>query len=298
MQPKKRASMRLRWPWANRPAGPAGRVRTQINYVVKEERRPVSNLADPLLSHIPQAGQTVDVEDVRRAPRAPLLQCEGFALFRHSSSVTDFRDVEQIRQVHLAEAEQIVRSATGARYAYALEKPVLRSMDHERIARPGLIASYPALVAHSDYTDRSVGPLMEDVLRRAGLAEAPTGRVAVFNVWRSLRAPPQERPLAICDVRTVAEADLIRADCIGNDAAPEDEAEFYFVQSNPSHRWCYFSAMTPDEVLIFRQYDSHLPVPSGCPHAAFHDPRCPAETEPRLSIETRVCAFLDPEPAR
>jgi hypothetical protein len=235
---------------------------------------------------------------VRRAECAPSLEREGFALLRHRSSVTDFRDVDQLRKVHLAEAEQIVRSATGAAHVYALAKPVLRCADHERIAAPGLNATYPAPIAHCDFTDRSIGGMAEAVLRSAGLASAPSERVAVYNVWRSLRPPPQERPLAICDIRTVAEADLIRADSIGNEATAEVEAEFYFVQGNPSHRWCYFSGMTPDEVLVFRQYDSGLRGPSGCPHVAINDPGCPAGTEPRLSIETRVCAFLDAEGPR
>jgi hypothetical protein len=285
--------MRLRWPWASRRRAPGGRIRTRISYVARESRRPVANVTEPSRSYIPRVEETVCVEDVRRSECSPSLEREGFALLRHRSSVTDFRDADQLRRVHLAEAEEIVRRATGAAHVYALAKTVLRSADHERIAGPGLIADHPALIVHSDYTDRSVGALAQAVLRRAGLASAPGGRIAIYNVWRSLRPPPQDRPLAICDVRTVAEADLIRADSIGNDASAEDETEFYFVHANPAHRWCYFSGMTPDEVLVFRQYDSGLPGPSGCPHVAIQDSSCPAGTEPRLSIETRVCVFLD-----
>lgn len=293
--PWSKTEMRLQWPWASRRRGLREPIRARINYVAEGSRRPVANLVDPSQSYIPQVEQSVCVEDVRRAECPPSLEREGFALLRHRSAVTDFRDPDQLRRVHLAEAEQIVRRATGAAHAYALPKPVLRSVDHERIASSGLIADYPALIVHCDFTDRSVGPMAEAALQHAGLASAPSGRVAVYNVWRSLRPPPQERPLALCDVRTVAESDLIRADSIGNHGTAEEEPEFYFVQGNPAHRWCYFSGMTPDEVLVFRQYDSGLPAPSGCPHVAIHDPSCPAGTIPRLSIETRVCAFLEPE---
>lgn len=290
--------MRLRWPWAKRRRQSGGSVQTRIQYVEKGSRRPVSNLADLSQSYIPQVEEAVCVEDLRRAQCPPSLEREGFVLLRHRSAVTDFRDPDQLRQVHLAEAEEIVRQATGAAHVYALPKPVLRSADHEQVAGPELTATYPAPVVHCDFTDRSIGAMAEAVLKRAGLASAPSERVAVYNVWRSLRPPPQERPLALCDIRTVAAADLIRADSIGNEATAEEEAEFYFVQGNASHRWCYFSGMTPDEVLVFRQYDNGLPAPSGCPHVAIYDPGCPAGTIPRLSIETRVCAFLDPEGPR
>ena len=263
--------------------------------MAKGNRRPVANVVDPSQSHLPEVVETVCVEDLRRAKNQPSLAREGFALLPHRSRVTDFTDAAQLDRIHLAEAEAIVRQATGSAHVYALPMPVLRSDDYARIADPGLIATHPAPFVHCDYTDRSIGSTVETVLRRAGLASAPTKRVALYNVWRSLRPPPQERPLAMCDMRTVSEADLIRADCIGNDSTPDEDAEFYFVAPNPVHRWCYFSGMTPDEVLVFRHFDSDLPAPSGSPHVAIHDPRCPPETEPRLSIETRVCVFLEPE---
>ena len=39
-------------------------------------------------------------------------------------------------------------------------------------------------------------------------------RFAHFNVWRAISEPPQDVPLAICDARSVAKHDLIRADAI------------------------------------------------------------------------------------
>jgi len=77
---------------------------------------------------------------------------------------------------------------------------------------------------------------------------------------------------------------------------PVDEPEFRFENSvfrhNPRHRWCYFSNMTPHEVLVFKGFDSDGNRASGIPHAAFDDPECPCDALPRESIDSRVIGFF------
>ena len=95
-------------------------------------------------------------------------------------------------------------------------------------------------------------------------------------------------------MRTINTADLIPADAIFDaPGVPEWSFEGYLVSHNPGHRWCYFSNMTPDEVLLFRSYDS-VAQPLQCvPHVAFNDPDCPPDAPPRQSIEVRGYAFFD-----
>lgn len=69
----------------------------------------------------------------------------------------------------------------------------------------------------------------------------------------------------------------------------------------PEHRWYWMSNQTPDEVLVFTQFDSHPPKGvfrnnyNHIPHAAFRNeaarPGCP----PRQSLETRYI-LLEPAP--
>ena len=104
-----------------------------------------------------------------------------------------------------------------------------------------------------------------------------------YNVWRALTPPPQDFPLALCDLRTVREDHLIRADSVGNPANGGESVEFYLAPFDPGHRWCYFSDLTRDEVLLFKQFDTAASGPSGCPHTAFRDPRCTMPVATRLS---------------
>jgi hypothetical protein len=49
----------------------------------------------------------------------------------------------------------------------------------------------------------------------------------------------------------------------------------------------YFSKLSSDELLVFKQYDSDKRFPVRVPHTAFLDPSCPPDAEPRVSIESR-----------
>ena len=64
------------------------------------------------------------------------------------------------------------------------------------------------------------------------------------------------------------------------------------------HSWLYFPDMTPDEILIFRQYDSRIGEVTKAPvvHAAFRDPSTPADAPCRTSCDIRVVCIFDERP--
>lgn len=62
-------------------------------------------------------------------------------------------------------------------------------------------------------------------------------------------------------------------------------------QNDQQHQWHYMSEMTPDEIVIFKGYDTDQSKPGWrCPHTAInllesdHEP-------PRESIEARIVCF-------
>jgi hypothetical protein len=65
------------------------------------------------------------------------------------------------------------------------------------------------------------------------------------------------------------------------------EYPIYTPASNPDHRWYYAADLMPDEVLLFKNYDSRKNVARYVPHTAFADPNMPADALPRASIEVR-----------
>lgn len=233
----------------------------------------------------------VPIENMRAASSHASLRAEGFALLRHQSGVTDFEDPEQLERVYLPETEALVAAETGASFAWALPRPVLRSAAAWAGGAAGVVRDGVAPVAHVDYSRASAGALVDAAASRRGVSAPPWRRLVLYTLWRALSPPPQDRPLAICDVRTVAPADLVAADAIANPGALTYSAEFLMLRHSPRHRWCWYPDMLPDEPLLFQQLDTAADGPSGCPHVSFFAE--PAGGSPRVSIETRICAFFD-----
>ena len=110
----------------------------------------------------------------------------------------------------------------------------------------------------------------------------------VINLWRPIRGPLRDAPLAMCDGQTVAPGDLVASDLI----YPGRKGETYSVKYNPNHRWFYVPEMTADEALLFKCYDSATDGRTRFgPHTAFIDPTTPADASPRESIELRTLVF-------
>ena len=117
------------------------------------------------------------------------------------------------------------------------------------------------------------------------------GRVQVVNLWRPIRGPLFDSPLAICDAASVAADDLVASDLI----YPNRRGETYSVKFNPDHRWFYFPEMTADQALLLKCYDLATDGRARfAPHTAFVDPTTPKDAPPRESIELRTLVFHRP----
>jgi hypothetical protein len=149
--------------------------------------------------------------------------------------------------------------------------------------------SKPARFAHVDVSDATAVQF--------GVRSLPTGadeprRIAHYNVWRALSPAPQDVPLALCDARSVAAADLLPADAMfDQDGEIAWSFEGLVVTHSPAHLWHWFPDLTRDEVIVFKTNDSDPDRAHSVPHAAFDDPQCPADAVPRASIEMRAIAY-------
>lgn len=139
-----------------------------------------------------------------------------------------------------------------------------------------------------------------------GGAERQFRRFQIINVWRPLIDPVRNFPLALCDYRSVNLAtDLVRTEL--KFPAWLKDRENYSLKFNPDHRWYYWGALSPDEALIFKCYDSAsrglalasegterdglLDVAGLCPHSAFFDENGPTSGRLRTSLEMRALLF-------
>jgi hypothetical protein len=149
--------------------------------------------------------------------------------------------------------------------------------------------SNAARLVHIDTSDAAA----EDFARRAAPAEKERfRRVAQHNIWRTFSEPPQDVPLAVCDARTVAPADLVPADArFDRNGEVQWSFEALLLRYSSAHRWFFFSNMDRNEILIFKRHDTDPREPRRVPHTAFSDPRVPPGGTPRASVEVRTIAY-------
>ena len=279
------------------PAHPAGVV-AGLNYLVPTAERPVSYAFEPPpgvpWESCAYALRPMPIADGRLAAPRPGIDREGFELWDAPSVVSDFADEHQIRNIYYPEAMELALQVTGAQRAYVFDH-LVRRRERDRAAlsfgRRDLADGRPAVNGriHNDYTEASgrarLGRVLEDPA-----AAARVTRFAIVNIWRSIRGPVQDTPLAVCDARSVNAADLVESEV----RYPRRTGEIYHLLHSPRHRWWYFARMDRHEALVFKQYDSQLGgVARFVPHTAFDLPDIPADAPLRESIELR-CLVVFP----
>jgi hypothetical protein len=243
----------------------------------------------------PADDRRVVFHDLRGAAEQPTLGREGFCLVRHPTSVTDFRDHDQVITRYLPEIGQLVRRLTGTSAVFLQQNWVFRGDDKEIAMeavneRNHVTTMKTHGLLHADYYERETAEALASMsMQAAGVTERPRGRLLGINTWRSISPPPQDRPLALLDRRTLDVADIVPAAI----KAPNATLNAIQASYNPGHRFCWWSDMTPDEVLVFLQYEEGRGQTSTVMHTAFSDPRCPEGTPPRQSIEARAYVFVD-----
>src|SRR5437762_1566025 len=140
---------------------------------------------------------------------------------------------------------------------------------------------------HNDYTVKS-GPRRVRDLMGEEAEELLRHRFEIVNVWRPIRGPLRDAPLAVCDATSVAFADFVPSDLVYRDRI----GETYRVRYNPAHRWFYVPEMRADEAVLIKCYDSAEDGRARfTAHSAFEDPTASADVLPRESIELRTLVF-------
>jgi hypothetical protein len=264
-------------------------VEGRLNYLAPMTERPRNYAYDPpagVRTNTTPEAHTVSIYDVRPIASEISLDHEGFALLQKATAVRDFWDDDEVRRVYYPEAAAAIARATGAARVFIF--------DHTRRKRvPGAddrtagLPRQPATRVHVDHTAKSGPQRVRDLLGDEA-EELLRARVQVINLWRPIRGPLRDAPLAVCDASTVAPKDLVPADLVYANRI----GETYAVTYNPSHRWFFVPTMHRDEALLVKCFDS---LTDGwarfAPHTAFDDPTAPPDVLPRESIEIRSLAF-------
>jgi len=132
------------------------------------------------------------IEDARGREAEFTLDRNGFALVKAPSAVHDFYDPDQIKSVYYPEVERLLRDTLGASRVVVFDHNVRNG------GRSDL--PQPSRRVHNDHTVNSAPRRVRDHLG----AEAEVllqGRFGIVNVWRPIRGPVLDSPLALCDAR-------------------------------------------------------------------------------------------------
>ena len=223
----------------------------------------------------------VTIEDARGRESEFTLDQNGFALLKAPTAVADFYSEDEIRRVYYPEIERLLCDRLGASRVHVFDHNVRNA------TRPGM--AVPSRQVHNDHTVNSAPRRVRDHLG-AEAEELLKGRFGIINVWRPIRGPVLDSPLALCDARSFTDDDLIASDLVYAHVRGETSR----VEYSPRHRWYYFSDMQTDEVLLIRVHDSANDGRARLSfHTSFENPLT-AGAPPRESIEVRTLVFFPP----
>lgn len=263
-------------------------VRAEIEFLAPVAKRPFTYAhetppgAEPPTARF--ASHVIEIRDVRGG-ELPQLEEHGAQLGHWPTGVRRFTDDAHVRTRYYPESAEIIRAALGADRVVVFDHNVRRGGAADpRAAGPYL--GRPVHHAHTDYTPRSALQRLRQELGPD--AEAGLTRYLQVNLWRPIRGPVRDAPLALCDGSSVAPQALRAVEL----RYPDRTGEIYYLTHDPQQRWYFAADMTVDEAWLFKNFDSAPARPvRAAPHSAFSDPRHRGGA-PRESIEVRALAIF------
>jgi uncharacterized ParB-like nuclease family protein len=268
---------------------PAGTVPGEIEFLRPTKERPFSYDYEPSRREPPATAtftvHHLEIRNARKRPTPLSLAEHGAALVDYPSGVRDFYTDEQLLGVYYPESAAVIQALTGADRVIVFDHNVRRG---QSLSADGHNQGRPVLHAHTDYTEVSAMRRLRECLGPRAKDLQPA-RVLQINLWRPIRGPLRDFPLAICDASSIDSSQLKPVDLLYRDR----RGEIYYLAYHPAQRWYYAPDMHAREAWLIKNYDSA----SGgtlrvAPHSAFKEPFRGVYVPPRESIEVRAFALF------
>jgi hypothetical protein len=230
------------------------------------------------------------IEDVRGQEQSYTLDEAGFSYHVGPTALgaNDFDSDEIIRERYYPESIEYLKKVTGASKVVLFDHTIRRN-------RPNVIDTdetkrKPVQQAHGDQTLKSATRRVHRHLPAEEAEEflASGRRFQIINLWRPIRHPALDFPLALCDFRSITPSE---------DLFPHKiffatyEGETLAVRHSERHKWKYLRGQTPEEFVLIKCFDSEPSAAVMTAHTAFVDPSTPENAPPRESIELRALLF-------
>ncbi|KAF9765338.1 hypothetical protein IL306_002426 [Fusarium sp. DS 682] len=283
-------------------------LNVQLPYLKKDDlyRHQKPYTTDFAIDHIPGSVasnhrfeyQNVHVVDAQNSRETFYLEKHGFCFLKAKTSIDleSSNDLEYVRDVYFPEVEKALHEALPGYERIDYLDHLVRIRDEAFPEKVGERTAYaqPAALPHSDFSKHGGFLAMKEFF--PGQEQFYENRdFDLINVWRVLRGPNNDWPLAVCDYQSVNfETDTIDCDVLHESSVGENVILF----RNPEHKWFYLSSQGVGDLIVFRNTSSKEKRPGTCPvpkpdqisfHAAFNTGI--GASQPRHSIELRVVAF-------
>ncbi|MCJ1470975.1 hypothetical protein MMC07_009623 [Pseudocyphellaria aurata] len=287
--------------------------RDEIYQTIKPYRMCFPPQGDFPQSNITREKHSVDIKTMRdKESRLNFDDC-GFGIMHFDSKMRyeDFEDRARINSVYAEEVGQALKSRLKATHVRVLDFAVRRRHPTFPISTGEEYKhTQPAAMVHIDFTLNEAEAMIRK-LYGARAEELLAQHWQLVNVWRPLKGPVRDWPLALCDARSVDyERDTMSSDVVFRDRLAENVQ----IHHNPQQRWYYLPDQLPTEALIFKTVDSKPDCNFGrgdfleqnmtfnrrrfdrsillaCPHSSFFNPEATANDPPRESIDYRTFVF-------
>ena len=226
------------------------------------------------------------------------LEVHGFEIVPCEPPRAKIDDFEALDAELGASNQELVTRLSGSRDTQVAQRQYRTGFwklapDHPLAARelPDGTPTHYAIGMHCD-----VSPWVET--ERGWQALSRGRQCAMYNVWRNIDAEREvvRMPLALADVRNVAELDMIPT--VYFSILPDDQPfATYRLSHNALQAWYYYPRMRADEALVFKLYDTREDRTSrrGVFHGAVEDPGAPPDAPRRQSMDMRIVARFDEE---
>ena len=237
----------------------------------------------------------VKVYNARDLDPQPTIASHGFMLINHDTACSDMLNQQEVFSVLYDEYAKVIQDLTDCHSSKVTQHQYRNGFgglpaSHPRAAKPtpnGSEGIYGGI--HSDVT-----PFSEP-----GWKSLVEGRhFQVFNFWQSSKRMGliEVMPLSLCDMNSVNPDDMIYADSWNQTKHPQKLVSFRLAY-DVRQKWYYYPDMQPNELLIFKQYDSMQEMPNmRCVfHGAIDLPNTPRNAPLRETIEVRLLALYERE---
>lgn len=268
-------------------------VRTVVNY---------TNAVDRLTEiYFYESDKAKDVHEPGDAPVEISVSdgwpmAKDFSLDKNGFSVHDFHskhevwdDDSAVQSQFYPEVVDFLKKTTGAKRVLVFDHTIRseRNAQKKLTDEKNTSQRTPVMLVHCDYTAES-GPVRVTQLLGEEAEDLLSRRVAFLNVWKPLNVV-EERPLAMCDVKSCADKDFFKLFLRYRDRVGEN----YVMSHNPEHKWWYFPKMTPQQAILLKTYDSATDGTARfVGHTAFEDPTSKPDAPMRESVEIRTICFF------